>query len=110
MRRYRTLLIALLVLATAGAVGGFPLLREEAATMCIALETRLVPIPTAGSSAYLDQMTAKLAAVFLKGIQQVSQGAVAKELARQAHPGWPVEVACGVEYWRSFLPKEKGSG
>ena len=96
-------LAGLIVLVGAAVFYGFPLLYEHAATTCVAFEKRLLTAPPSKGTSTPDRALDALRAAFMSGLQHLSDGSVATELARERHPDWSPRLGCAVEYWRSLV-------
>ena len=93
----------LLVIVVVGIFFGFPLVYEHAGSTCVAFEKRLLAPPPDTATSDPERALAALRAAFMSGLQHLSDGSVAAEVARRRHPDWSPGVACVVEYWRSLV-------
>jgi len=99
----RVLQAGVIVIVVVGVFFGFPLIYEHTGTTCVAFEKRLLAAPPSPGTSDPERALAALRAAFMSGLQQLSDGSVATEVARRRHPDWSPRLACAVEYWHSLV-------
>jgi hypothetical protein len=102
----KVLQAGVIAIVIVGVFFGFPLVYEHTGTTCVAFEKRLLAAPPSQGTGDPERALAALRAAFMSGLQHLSDGSVATEVARQRHPDWSPRLACGVEYWRSLVAPE----
>jgi hypothetical protein len=90
-------LVLLLIVAAAGFFG-YPLLNENSANECDALE-RIAVRTAMGTDKGAAQPPDQLLGQFVQGL---SRGQFAGVAVRNQYPNTPVTVACAMLYWRAI--------
>jgi hypothetical protein len=84
-------------------IGAYPLINEDTASSCSAVERRYLALqPMAGSDSTGDSFARALAS----GVQNLTNGALARDTVKRQHPNLPAAVTCTWYYWKGVIDPE----